>query len=170
LFTAFLVAGRTGSALATFLGNMKVQLEIDALRSMGIDPVRFLVYPAFFATVISLFCLMALFNFTALFGGFFVVKFLNLFASDAWLRLSFGQYLDRVVDSLGPIDGWLGVGKPVCFGVLISLIACHQGMAVQSDIRAVPKATTRSVVNSFAGVILVDALFALAFASHQGFF
>ncbi len=171
LFTAFLVAGRTGSALATFLGNMKVQLEIDALRAMGIDPVRFLVYPAFFATVVSLFSLMVLFNFTALFGGFCVVKVLQLFAADPGsLQFSFGQYLDRMVASMGPVDGILAIGKPVCFGMLISLIACHQGMTVQADMRDVPKATTRSVVNSFAGVILIDALFALPSVAHLGFF
>ncbi len=171
LFTAFLVAGRTGSALATFLGNMRVQSEIDALRTMGIDPIRFLVYPAFIATVISLFCLMILFNFTALFGGFCVVKFLNLFTPDALgLPLSFLQYLDRVVASMGPIDGVLAIGKPVCFGVLISLIACHQGLSVTSDLRQVPKATTRSVVNAFAGVILVDSLFALPALTQIEFF
>lgn len=171
LFTAFLVAGRTGSALATFLGNMRVQSEIDALRTMGIDPVRFLVVPAFLATVVSLFCLMALFNFTALFGGFCVVKFLNLFTPDAWgLRLSFIQYLDRVVASMGPLDGVLAIGKPICFGALISLIACHQGMSVGADVRQVPKATTRSVVNSFAGVILIDSLFALPSLTRLEFF
>lgn len=171
LFTAFLVAGRTGSALATFLGNMKVQLEIDALRAMGIDPVRFLVYPAFVATIVSLFCLMVIFNFTALLGGFGVVKLLFLFSSTAGsLPLSFGQYIDRMVAAMGPIDGVLAVAKPLCFGVIISIIACYQGMSVKSDMRQVPKATTRSVVNSFAAVILVDSLFAFSFASHQGFF
>ena len=170
LFTAFLAAGRTGSALATTLGNMQVRQEIDALRAMGMDPVRFLVFPAFAATVVSLFCLMALFNATALFGGFGAAKFLSLFASEPWLRLSFGQYLGRVADSLGTPDAWLAVGKPACFGALISLIACHQGLSVGADTRAVPRAVTRSVVHSFAGIILADAVFALAFATRREFF
>jgi phospholipid/cholesterol/gamma-HCH transport system permease protein len=165
LFTAFLVAGRTGSGLSTYLGNMKVNQEVDALRVMGIDPVRFLVLPAFTATLVSLFALTLIFHFTALFGGFAVVKFLGLFSSGsmAGLQLSLPQYLDRVTDSMGLMDAILVVAKPMCFGTLISLVASHHGLSVKADAREVPKATTRGVVHAFAGVILLDALFALPF-------
>lgn len=165
LFTAFLVAGRTGSGLSTYLGNMKVNQEVDALRVMGIDPIRFLVLPAFTATLISLFALTVIFHFTALFGGFGVVKFLGLFSSGstAGLQLSLAQYMDRVTDSMGAMDALIVVAKPICFGTLISLVATHQGLSVRADAREVPKATTRGVVHAFAGVIILDALFALPF-------
>lgn len=164
LFTAFLIAGRTGSALSTYLGNMKVQSEIDALRSLGVDPIRYLVFPAFAATIAAMFCLTVLFNLAAIFGGFFVVKGLQIFAQDATgLELPLSMYFDRILASMSLLDGLIGFVKPVVFGALVSLIACHHGITVGGDIREVPKATTRGVVNSFVAIILADSLFALPF-------
>ena len=171
LFTAFMVAGRTGSALATFLGNMKVQSEIDALRTMGIDPVRFLVYPALVATVFSVFALTILFNFTSLFGGYAIVSAFGLISPSAWdMQLSLGQFLDKVLAAMNPMDAVWMAGKPVCFGILIAVIACFHGLAVDNDMRQVPKATTRSVVNAFASVIVVDFFFAVFFGTRLDFF
>jgi phospholipid/cholesterol/gamma-HCH transport system permease protein len=170
LFTAFLVAGRTGSALSTFLGNMKVQQEIDALKTMGVDPVRYLVYPAFAATVIGMFCLTLIFNLVAIFGGFFVVQFLYHFVPDFSAEpLPLSLFLERIFASMGVVDGVLGIVKPVFFGVLVSVIACYHGMAVGNDIRDVPKATTNGVVNSFMCITLFDALFAIPFFVNLGF-
>ncbi len=167
LFTAFLIAGRTGSALSTYLGNMKVQSEIDALRTLGVDPIRYLVFPAFAATVTSMFCLTVVFNLTAIFGGFFVVKILQIFAVNAnGLELPFSLYMDRIFASMSFLDGIIGFVKPVVFGALVSLIASHHGITVGGDIREVPKATTHSVVNSFVAIILADSLFALPFLAN----
>jgi phospholipid/cholesterol/gamma-HCH transport system permease protein len=168
LFTAFLIAGRTGSALSTYLGNMKVQSEIDALRSLGVDPIRYLVFPAFAATVTSMFCLTVLFNLSAIFGGFFVVKGLQIFAQDATgLELPLTMYLDRILASMSVLDGVIGLVKPMVFGALVSVIACHHGITVGNDIREVPKATTRGVVNSFVAIVLADSLFALPFIANM---
>ena len=169
LFTAFLVAGRTGSALSTYLGNMKVQQEIDALKTMGIDPVRYLVYPSFAATVISMFCLTVIFNLVAIFGGYLVVKTLSLFITDfSELQLSLPLFLERILASMGIMDGVLGIVKPVFFGVVVSIIACYHGINVSNDVREVPKATTNGVVNSFVCITLFDTLFALPFLSKVG--
>jgi phospholipid/cholesterol/gamma-HCH transport system permease protein len=169
LFTAFLVAGRTGSALSTYLGNMKVQQEIDALKTMGIDPVRYLVYPSFAATVISMFCLTVIFNLVAIFGGYLVVKCLSLFITDFQeLQLSLPLFLERILASMGIMDGVLGIVKPVFFGVVVSVIACYHGINVSNDVREVPKATTNGVVNSFVCITLFDTLFALPFLSKVG--
>jgi phospholipid/cholesterol/gamma-HCH transport system permease protein len=169
LFTAFLVAGRTGSALSTYLGNMKVQQEIDALKTMGVDPVRYLVYPAFAATVIAMFCLTLIFNLVAIFGGFFVVQLLLGFAPNYSAEpLPLSLFLGRILASMSVMDGVLGIIKPVFFGVLVSIIACYHGMAVGNDIRDVPKATTNGVVNSFMYITLFDALFAIPFLANLG--
>ncbi len=167
LFTAFLVAGRTGSALSTYLGNMQVQQEIDALRTLGIDPVRYLIFPSFAATVIAMFCLTVFFNLVAIFGGFFVVKTLSIFLPNlSGVELSLSIFLDRILASMGLMDGLLGIVKPVFFGFLVSIIACYHGMAVGNDIRDVPKATTRGVVNSFVFIILFDSIFAIPFLAQ----
>lgn len=167
LFTAFLVAGRTGSALSTYLGNMKVQQEIDALKTMGIDPVRYLVFPSFAATVLSMFCLTVIFNLVAIFGGYVVVKMLALVLTDSTeLQLSLPLFLERILASMGVMDGVLGIIKPVAFGMLVSVIACFHGMAVTNDIREVPKATTGGVVNSFVCITLFDVIFAIPFLTN----
>jgi phospholipid/cholesterol/gamma-HCH transport system permease protein len=167
LFTAFLVAGRTGSALSTYLGNMKVQQEIDALKTMGIDPVRYLVFPSFAATVVSMFCLTVIFNLVAIFGGYVVVKLLALVLTNSTeLQLSLPLFLERILASMGVMDGVLGIIKPLAFGMLVSVIACYHGMAVTNDIREVPKATTRGVVNSFVCITLFDVIFALPFLTN----
>lgn len=169
LFTAFLVAGRTGSALSTYLGNMKVQQEIDALKTMGIDPIRYLVFPSFAATLLSMFGLTVIFNLVAIFGGYVVVKALSLFLPVfADVQLTLSLFLERILASMGVMDGVLGVVKPVCFGAVVSVIACYHGMAVGNDIRDVPKATTAGVVNSFVCITLFDVLFALPFLARLG--
>lgn len=170
LFTAFLVAGRTGSALSTYLGNMKVQQEIDALKTMGVDPVRYLVFPSFAAVIISMFCLTILFNLVAIFGGFLVVKMLSLTIADfSEVQLSMSLFLERIFASMGVLDAVLGIIKPLFFGILVSIIACFHGINVGNDIRGVPKATTNGVVNSFVCITLFDTLFAFPFLAKLGF-
>lgn len=167
LFTAFLVAGRTGSALCTYLGNMKVQQEIDALQTMGVDPIRYLVYPSFAATVISMFCLTIIFNLVAILGGFFVVHILSVFLPQLFGEpLPLSLFMDRILASMGLLDGALAIVKPVCFGVLVSLIACFHGINVGNDVRQVPAATTSGVVNSFVCITLFDSLFAIPFLAR----
>ena len=167
LFTAFLVAGRTGSALSTYLGNMKVQQEIDALRTMGVDPIRYLVYPSFAATVISMFCLTIIFNLVAIIGGFFVVQILAGMMPELFGEpLPISLFMERILASMGLLDGVLGIVKPVFFGVLVSLIACFHGINVGNDIRQVPAATTNGVVNSFVCITLFDSLFAIPFLAR----
>ncbi len=170
LFTAFLVAGRTGSALSTYLGNMKVQQEIDALKTMGIDPVRYLVYPSFAAIVVSMFCLTVIFNMVAIFGGYLVVKLLAVTLSDfSDVQLTLSLFLERILASMGIMDGVIGIIKPFFFGILVSVIACFHGLNVTNDFREVPKATTNGVVNSFVCITLFDTLFAIPFLTKVGF-
>jgi phospholipid/cholesterol/gamma-HCH transport system permease protein len=136
---------------------------------MGIDPVRYLVFPSFAATVLSMFCLTVIFNLVAIFGGYVVVKMLALVLTDSTeLQLSLSLFLERILASMGVMDGVLGIVKPVAFGMLVSVIACYHGMEVTNDIREVPKATTRGVVNSFVCITLFDVIFAIPFLTNLG--
>ncbi|MEO7424696.1 MAG: ABC transporter permease, partial [Fibrobacteria bacterium] len=106
----------------------------------------------------------------AIFGGYLVVKVLSLFVSDfSEVQLSLSLFMERILASMGIIDGVLGIVKPVFFGVLVSTIACYHGINVSNDIREVPKATTKGVVNSFVCITLFDTLFALPFLAKLGF-
>jgi phospholipid/cholesterol/gamma-HCH transport system permease protein len=134
---------------------------------MGIDPVRYLVFPSFAATVVSMFCLTVIFNLVAIFGGYLVVKILSLFLTDfTEVQLSLSLFLERILASMGVMDGVLGIVKPVFFGILVSVIACYHGMAVSNDTRDVPKATTNGVVNSFVCITLFDVIFAVPFLTR----
>jgi phospholipid/cholesterol/gamma-HCH transport system permease protein len=83
------------------------------------------------------------------------------------LELPLTMYLDRILASMSVLDGVIGLVKPMVFGALVSVIACHHGITVGGDIREVPKATTRGVVNSFVAIVLADSLFALPFLANM---
>jgi phospholipid/cholesterol/gamma-HCH transport system permease protein len=105
----------------------------------------------------------------AIFGGYVVVKMLALVLTDSTeLQLSLSLFLERILASMGVMDGVLGIVKPVAFGMLVSVIACYHGMEVTNDIREVPKATTRGVVNSFVCITLFDVIFAIPFLTNLG--
>lgn len=164
LFTGFLVAGRTGSALATYLGNMKVNYEIDALESMGIDPVRYLVLPAMLGCTTAMICLSLLFTATAILGGY--VAALGLawtFPGALGLNMSFTVFLSRTIDALAFLDLFVLVLKPFAFGSAIALLACHSGLSLGISTHEVPQGTRRAVVQAFVAVVLIDGLFAALF-------
>jgi phospholipid/cholesterol/gamma-HCH transport system permease protein len=162
LMTALFVAGRTGSAMSTWIGNMKIMQEVDALRAMGVDPLHFLIMPAFFATIVSMFCLTMLFNLVAVFGGFFIVSGINIAMPGIFTtQLSFGLFMEKIFEAMGFIDIIFGVVKPIFFGIFISVIACFHGMAVGLDVREVPKATRMTVVRSLVAIIVCDMILAV---------
>jgi phospholipid/cholesterol/gamma-HCH transport system permease protein len=168
LFTAFLVAGRTGSALATFLGNMKVNNEIDALETMGIDPVRYLVLPALLGCVTAMVCLTLIFIATAILGGYVVANLLSdLFPSILGMNMSFSVFLNRTVTALQFLDGVVLLLKPIAFGTVIALLACNSGLSLGISPHEVPQGTRRAVVQAFAYVVVLDGLFAALFVVPQ---
>ncbi|MCB9495696.1 MAG: ABC transporter permease [Fibrobacteria bacterium] len=168
LFTGFLVAGRTGSALATFLGNMKVNNEVDALESMGIDPVRFLVLPALLGSTAAMVCLSLLFTSVALFGGYLVALGLAwAFPGVLGLEMSFLVFVSRTLDALAFLDLFVLILKPMAFGTVIALLACHNGLSLGISPHEVPQGTRRAVVQSFVAVVLLDGMFAAMFVVPQ---
>lgn len=168
LFTAFIVAGRTGSALATFIGNMKVHNEIDALESMGIDPVRFLVLPAVLGCTVGMICLSLLFTASAILGGFVVAHILALlFPGSLGLEMELPLYLLKVASALRAMDGVIMILKPAIFGLSIALLACMNGLSLGISNHEVPQGTRSAVVQSFVSVVVIDGIFAAIFVIPQ---
>ncbi len=168
LFTAFIVAGRTGSALATYIGNMKVHGEIDALESMGIDPVRFLVLPAVLGCTIGMLCLSLLFTASAVFGGFVVAQLLAwAFPGSLGLDMDINTFLSRTGTALRMLDLLVMGLKPVSFGMAVALLACLNGLSLGISSHEVPQGTRSAVVHSIVVVVLLDGLFAAIFVIPQ---
>ncbi|MBN8735695.1 MAG: ABC transporter permease [Xanthomonadales bacterium] len=155
LLTAIILAGRTASAFTAQIGSMKVGEEIDAMRTMGLDPMELLVLPRVLALVIVTPLLAFLAVMAGVVGGALVcwfalditpTMFISVFQTDTPLR-----YL------------WLGLGKAPVFAFLIAVIGCLEGFKVQGSAQSVGERTTSSVVQSIFLVIVVDALAALFF-------
>ncbi len=155
LMTAILVAARSGSAIAAEIGTMVVSEEVDALKQMGIHPVRFLVLPKIVALAVSVPCLGVIFNLCAILGGL-------LFAVVV-LGLPWGVYLDHTQAAITQYDILEGVFKCAVFGTLVGQVGCALGLGVQGGSVGVARATTFSVVLSIFLVIVFDAFFVALF-------
>jgi phospholipid/cholesterol/gamma-HCH transport system permease protein len=155
LITAIIVIGRSGSAFAAELGTMKVSEEIDALETMAIDPVHFLVAPKFIAMVVMLPCLTIWANSMGVIGGslFGVLK-----ADFTWVG-----YIRASLDALFLRDIVTGLIKSVMFGVTITAVGCLEGLMTGGGAEQVGRSTTRAVVVSIFLVILVDLVFTTLF-------
>lgn len=151
LMTAIIVAGRSGSAIAAELGTMTVGEEIDALRTMGIDPIRFLVVPRVYAITFTQPALSLMSMALGVLGGFLIAIF--------FLDLSAAAYLKQTVSALRLSDLLTGLAKSVCFAWVIVMIGCHTGMRITGGAVGVGKATTVSVVASIFTIIIVDSIF-----------
>ena len=155
LMTAILVAGRSGASIAAEVATMVVSEEVDALRTMGLHPIRYVVVPKFQAITFTMPALVIFANFLGIVGGFLV----------AWLYLGLGPatFFNQVMKALVLKDIWTGLLKSVAFAWVIVLIAANRGFRVHGGAEAVGLATTASVVSSIFWVIIVDAVFSLVF-------
>lgn len=152
LITAVLVAGRSGSALTARIGTMRISQEIDALRVMGIAPVRYLVSPALVAMLVMLPLLTFWSEMMAVAGaGLFVV---------AELDMSLLTYLERILDATRVNDVFHGLGKSLIFAVLVTLVGVVNGASVTGGAEGVGRATTRSVVQAISLIVFTDMVFA----------
>lgn len=156
LLTAIIVAGRSGSAFTAEIGTMQVNEEIDAMTTLGLDPIEVLVLPRLFALAVTLPLLTFYANVMGMVGGAFICN------------LSLGIPLPLFLQQLrGAITGWsfwLGILKAPFFAVCIALIGCREGLAVTRSAESVGRLTTLSVVESIFLVIIFDAAFSIIFA------
>lgn len=151
LITGILVAGRSGSALAARLGTMNINQEIDALRVMGINPVRFLVAPSLIAMMVMVPLLTFWADLVGLLGAGMYVGI--------DLGMSLGAYIDEVLNVTSVDDLTHGLGKSIIFAALITLVAVVNGASVSGGAEGVGRATTRSVVQAIAAILITDMLF-----------
>jgi phospholipid/cholesterol/gamma-HCH transport system permease protein len=154
LLAAVLLAGRSGSAFAAEIGTMKVNEELDALQTFGLDPIRFLVVQRIIAAVL-LTPLLAIFaTFLGVMGGALVAFGLGF----PW-SLIFHQ----LTSSLKLSDIGFGLSKGVVFGVIVSAVGCLRGLQTQEGPSAVGISTTRAVVTSIVLIVMADAVFSVLF-------
>lgn len=150
VLTALVVAGRVGSAITAELGTMKVSEQIEALETIALNPVRFLVVPRFIALVIMLPCLTIIADFAGMVGGFIVGVF-NLHLNPA-------LYIDVTFRFLTAKDVMTGLVKSFVFAIIIAMIGCYKGLNTKGGAEGVGKSTTQSVVISFILIILFDCI------------
>jgi phospholipid/cholesterol/gamma-HCH transport system permease protein len=147
---AFLLAGRAGSAMAAELGSMTVYDEINALRTMDIDPVRFLVMPRFLAATIALPVLILYADLIGVWGGALVV------ALDPAITLSVRGYFDRMFEWVHFRDILTGLVKGTVFGMIASIVPCTFGLRTRGGTEGIATSTTSAVVWSFILILVFD--------------
>ncbi len=157
LLTAILVAGRSGSAFTAQIGTMKVREEVDAMETIGMDPIEVLVLPRIFALVIVLPLLGFYADVMGMTGGALMSMLV--------LDISLTQFVEQFKFALQPWTLWVGLIKAPVFAFLIALVGCFQGLRVVGSAESVGRLTTQSVVQAIFLVIIADALFSIVFST-----
>jgi phospholipid/cholesterol/gamma-HCH transport system permease protein len=154
ILTAILVAGRTGSAFAAEMGTMKVNEELDALETMGLSPIRFLVIPRVLAGMVALPLLSLFATFAGLVGGWVVMMLLgfslSIYLNQLTTFVAFGDLLGSLI-------------KAFVFGFTLSAVGCYCGLQAQKDAQGVGRATTTAVVSGIMLVAFLEGLFSVLF-------
>lgn len=156
LITAIIVAGRSGSAFTAEIGTMKVNEEVDAMSTIGLDPIEVLVLPRLFALVLTLPLLTFFADMAGIAGGGAM--------SILVLDLSVTQFLKQLQSAVPVTNFWIGMVKAPVFAFVIAMVGCAAGLGVERSAASVGLATTRAVVESIFMVILLDALFSILFS------
>ncbi len=150
VLTALVLAGRIGAAITAEIGSMKVNEQIEALETMGINPVRFLIAPKVLSLFVMLPCLTVIGDLSGMFGGYVVgVSDLNINAH---------LYIQTAFKFLVSKDIYTGLFKSLVFALIISLVGSHQGLSTKGGAVGVGRHTTVSVVSSFILIIVFDCL------------
>jgi phospholipid/cholesterol/gamma-HCH transport system permease protein len=162
ILTAFLIAGRSGSSLTTYIGGMVINSEVDALATMGVDPVRYLVMPGLIGGAIATFIMNIVFSTSAICAGYLMTKIAIALTGNALnLQLTWDYLSTEILKAVTFTDFIFIVVKPIVFGCIITTNACYQAMNIPRDIRQVPKATGRSVIKSFFYIVCADVFLSL---------
>lgn len=156
LLTAILIAGRSGSAFTAQIGTMQVNEEVDAMRTLGLDPIEVLVLPRLFALIIALPLVTFFANIMSLIGGGLIGVLL--------VDLTVPQFVRQLQQAVDIWDFWVGIIKAPVFAFLIAMVGCFEGLRVEGSAESVGRLTTQSVVESIFLVIVFDALFSILFS------
>jgi phospholipid/cholesterol/gamma-HCH transport system permease protein len=155
LMTAIMVIGRSGSSFAAEIGTMKVNEEIDAMETMALKPVHFLVAPKFLAMILMVPCLTTWADFMGIVGG-------GLFGVTN-AGFTWGSYFHATLIALQQRDIMTGLVKSIMFGVVITAVGCQEGFSTGLGSEQVGRSTTSAVVKSIFAVIAVDLIFTAIF-------
>ncbi|MCU7836646.1 MAG: ABC transporter permease [gamma proteobacterium symbiont of Taylorina sp.] len=156
IITGIIMAGRSGAAFAAQLGTMKVNEEIDALKSMGISPMEFLVLPRMIALMLMMPLLAIYANFMGIFGGALVAY--------AVLDIGLVQYLDVVIKSVSLNDVAAGVSMAIVFGIIVAVVGCQKGMSCGKSAEAVGVSTTSAVVTATVLIFVAAAIMTIIYS------
>ncbi len=148
VFAALMVTARAGSAMAAELGNMRVTEQIDALTTMGVSPVQYLLSPRLLACVTMLPLLCIIYTCVGMAGAYLVAV--------NWLSVDPGIFISNIEKYLVPKDFWMGEIKACVFGFLIATISCTQGFYAAGGAKGVGEATTRAVVQSAVAILIAN--------------
>jgi phospholipid/cholesterol/gamma-HCH transport system permease protein len=156
LLTSIIVAGRTASAFTAAIGSMKMREEIDAMRTLGLDPAMVLFVPRILALLIMLPILGLIANVAGLFGG----------ALMAWIDLGISpaMFRTRLIEGTSVTNVFVGLIKAPVFALIIGVVGCHAGMQVKSNAESLGRMTSNAVVTAIFAVIVADAIFSIFFA------
>jgi phospholipid/cholesterol/gamma-HCH transport system permease protein len=157
LLTSIIVAGRTASAFTASIGSMKMREEIDAMRTLGLDPATVLFLPRILALLLMLPILGLIANLSGLFGG----------ALMAWIDLGISpqMFRTRLIEGTDIDHVVVGLVKAPVFALIIGVVGCHAGMQVESNAESLGRMTSNAVVTAIFAVIVADAVFSIFFAS-----
>ncbi len=156
LLTALIVVSRSGTAIAAEMATNRVMGEVTALEAMGIDPFIYLVVPRFLGAVVSVTCLMIVFDAVALTAGFIGAKIAG--------QMSFFSYRTIVLATLSAKDVWITLIKGVFYGASVSLFCMYHGLSVTAGPTEIPQAVTRGVVGTIVSIFVMSAVFVAVFA------
>jgi phospholipid/cholesterol/gamma-HCH transport system permease protein len=157
LITAIILAGRSGSAIAAEIGSMKVAEELDALRTMALNPISFLVAPRMLAMMIVVPCLTVLADLLGILGG--------MILGVTSLKISWIAYFNQTVNAIQLSDFLSGLVKSLFFALIIAIVGAFEGFNVEGGAEGVGQATTAAVVRAIFLVIMADMLFTTLFYS-----
>ena len=155
VLTALVIAGRVGASITAELGTMKVTEQVDALETLAVNPVKFLVVPRFLALCLMLPLLTVYADFIGMIGGYLIGVYKLLIGPSIYVQMTF--------DSLAFKDVFTGLFKSFIFAIIICIISCYEGFRTEGGAEGVGKATTLSVVVSFILIIAADCLFTALF-------
>jgi len=155
LLTAFIITARSGTAIATELGNMVISHEIEAYVSVGINPISYLVVPRFLGVVISMLLLNIYFNIFGLVGSYFLTQFIR--------PIQFMEYFGNLLSQIRLADITSSFVKSIVFGAIISTVATYNGFAVQQASTEIPQKVIKAVGQGFILCIFADAIITMIY-------
>ena len=157
VLTAFMVTGRVGASMCAELGTMRVTEQIDAMRSMSVNPLRFLVAPRFIAGTIMMPLLTIFSSIMGILGGYMIAV--------GFYKMAPNSFLDPLPEHVTTFDFVSGMVKAFVFGIIIVTISCYKGMTTQGGAAGVGRSTTNSVVICYSVILIVNFLLTLGLNS-----